>query len=254
MSRWLRCFPPRPDAVVRLVCVPGAGCSASMFHGWSRELPDQVEVCAVQPPGRGARLREEPLTRMEPYADGLAAAVAADPGPPVVVLGHSLGALIAFETAARLARDPATTPLALVVAAHRAPARGNAGFAGHRLPEAEVLAVATGLGGPAAGGLAEPAVRRTAIRSLRADFELDHHYRYRHPAPLPVPITVYGGDADPAVPPADLEGWRAHTGGAFRTRVFPGGHFVQDGPARAGLFADLSALLLDHVRPLRSTR
>ncbi|WP_328609013.1 alpha/beta fold hydrolase [Amycolatopsis sp. NBC_00345] len=253
MTRWLLRFPPRPAAALRLVCVPGAGCSASMFHGWARLLPDEVEVCAVQPPGRGARLREEPLTRMAPFADGLAEAVADDPSRPVVVLGHSLGALIAFEAAARLVRSPATVA-ALVVAAHRAPARGNAGFAGHLLTEDEMLAVATGLGGTTEGALADPGVRRTAVRALRADFELDYHYRHHDPVPLPLPITVYGGDADPVVSTEDLEGWRAHTSGAFRTRVFAGGHFFQDGPGRAEMFGDLSALLLDHVRQLQSTR
>ena len=43
-SPWLLRFPPRPDARVRLVCLPGAGSAASMYHPWSALLPEEVEI------------------------------------------------------------------------------------------------------------------------------------------------------------------------------------------------------------------
>ena len=71
-SRWLLRFPPRPQARVRLLCLPGAGAAPAMFRSWSDQLPAEVEVCAVQLPGRGTRLREAPYTEMAPLADALA--------------------------------------------------------------------------------------------------------------------------------------------------------------------------------------
>jgi medium-chain acyl-[acyl-carrier-protein] hydrolase len=254
VTRWLLRFPPRPAAPLRLVCVPGAGSSPSMFHGWTDSLPDEVEVCAVQAPGRGARFRQEPFTRMALLADALAQAVVEDSDRPVVLFGHSLGALIAFEVATRLVRSPRAPAVALVVAAHRAPALGSAGLALHLLPEDELVRAAVDLGGTPGDTLANPGIRRMALPALRADFALDYHYQPPDPATLPIPISVFGGDADPIVSTADLEAWRVHATGDFRVRVLPGGHFFLVEQSGADLLDDLSAVLLDHVKRLQPTR
>lgn len=246
-GRWLLRFPPRPHARLRLVCVPGAGCSAAMFHGWADLLPDEVEVCAVQPPGRGSRIREAPCARMEPLADALAEAVLAESDRPVVLFGHSLGALIAYEVADRLCRHGEFVT-ALVVAAHKAPALGRAGVGYHRLSDDDLISMVDAMGGVPGGTLAHPEIRRLALPALRADFELDHGYEFRVRPPLPIPISVFGGDADAGVPLGQLAAWRAHTTGDFRLRMVSGGHFFHNEPGGAALFADLRDVLLDQIR------
>eukprot|EP00959_Pyramimonas_sp_CCMP1952_P151475 3169453-Pyramimonas_sp.AAC.2 len=40
---------------LRLFCVPQAGCGAWVYHGWSKKLPAEVEVCApIQLCARGS--------------------------------------------------------------------------------------------------------------------------------------------------------------------------------------------------------
>src|SRR5687768_17530164 len=69
---WIRRYHPKPDASLRLVCLPHAGGSASYFFPVSRALTPKVEVLAVQYPGRQDR-RAEPFV---PTIDELADAVA----------------------------------------------------------------------------------------------------------------------------------------------------------------------------------
>eukprot|EP00754_Rhynchopus_humris_P015310 Rhum_TRINITY_DN14433_c40_g1::Rhum_TRINITY_DN14433_c40_g1_i1::g.91440::m.91440 len=110
-NAWVRVVHPRGDARLRVVCFPHAGGSAGTFAaGWDAVetlsgLP--VEVCAVCLPGRAERAAEAPpaaeagLARLaEEVARGLE-----DSGAlalPTAFYGHSLGALLAFEVAARL--------------------------------------------------------------------------------------------------------------------------------------------------------
>lgn len=246
--RWLLPFPPRPGARVRLVCVPGAGASVTMYHGWSGELPGWTEVCGVVLPGRGPRIREEPLTRMGPLADELAEALAEDDGPPAVLFGHSLGALIAFEVADRL-RDRPDRVVALAVAAHKAPQLGSAGADHRLLPDDELLSILAGWGGTPPEALAHPQIRRTALPALRADFQLDGTYRYRERPPLSVPLHVYGGLDDPLVSRGELGAWRHHTTGEFSVRIMAGGHFFLTEPGGAGMFAGLRELLARQAGP-----
>ncbi|MGK4585148.1 thioesterase II family protein [Kitasatospora sp. HPMI-4] len=242
-SRWLLRFPSRPEARLRMFCLPGAGASASMYRSWSALLPAEVEVCAVQFPGRGARLREAPFTRLEVLAEALAEAVLAELDRPAVIFGHSLGALVGFEVASRLAGEGAL--LSLAVAAHKAPSLGSAGLPHHLLPTAELFEVVARLGGTPQGVLDRPEILRLAEPATRADFELDFTYRYRERAPLDIPVSVFGGLSDPTVSEAELAAWRSHTAGAFSLRMLPGDHFFLNGPSGARMLSQLVADLND---------
>lgn len=48
-------------AILRLFCFPYAGGGAAAFRMWPAFLPDTVEVCGVQPPGRENCIGEEPI-------------------------------------------------------------------------------------------------------------------------------------------------------------------------------------------------
>ena len=242
---------------MRLVCLPGAGSAPSMFHPWSALLPSDVEVCAVNVPGRGARLREAPITRMTLLADALADALRREAPLPTVLFGHSLGGLVAYEVADRLRDSPETRPAALVVAAHKAPRLGNAGPGRHLLPARALVRMLDDLGGTPADALADPTIRRMVLSAVRADFELDHTYRFHERPPLEIPITAFGGHADPLVSVGQLVEWRGHSTAEFRLRMFPGGHFFHNDPGGAAMFSALGNLLLGHIDPLpgvRSTR
>ncbi|MEU6172118.1 alpha/beta fold hydrolase [Streptantibioticus parmotrematis] len=245
---WLLRFPARPDARLRLLCLPGAGSAAAMYRSWSRELPDDVEVCAVQLPGRAGRLRETPFTAMEPLADALAEVLAAELDRPAVLFGHSLGSLIGYEVACRLRDAGADGEVReLMVAAHRAPRLGSAGLAYHRLPTEQLMTVMAGLGGTPADVLARPELVRLAEPAMRADFEVDYTYRHRDRPPLALPVSVFGGTGDTTVSEAELAQWRTHTTGEFTLRMLPGDHFFHEGPSGAELLSLIGARLLESV-------
>ena len=56
-KRWL--VPPPEPAGRILFCLPYAGVGASSYRQWPRRFGD-VQVCALQPPGRENRMRESP--------------------------------------------------------------------------------------------------------------------------------------------------------------------------------------------------
>ncbi|MFF7633512.1 thioesterase II family protein [Kitasatospora sp. NPDC008050] len=246
-SRWLLRFPPRPEARVRLLCLPGAGSAAAMYHPWGELLPAAVELCAVQLPGRGVRLREALYTAMDPLADALAEAVLAEPALPTVIFGHSLGSVIGFELADRLRDSPTHAPLALAVAAHRAPRLGSAAPPYHLWPDAELTKVMLELGGTPEAVLAQPELLRLALPSIRADFELDLSYRFQERPALSIPISAFGGLNDDSVARRELDLWSSHTTGEFSLHMLPGDHFFPTGPSAAELLTRLSADLLQHA-------
>src|SRR4051812_7546548 len=102
VSPWVSIFRPNPRARLRLFCFPYAGGSSLIFRQWPGELPPDVELCAVQLPGRGGRLRETPFKRMSPLVEALAEVLPPFFDRPFAFFGHSMGATIGFELARRL--------------------------------------------------------------------------------------------------------------------------------------------------------
>ena len=138
-NRWVSCFKPNPQAKLRLFCFHYAGGGASVFRTWSDSLPESVEVCAIELPGRGMRLRESPFTQLEPLVQHLASTLLPYLDKPFAFFGHSMGGLVSFELTRLLRTEYGVSPVHLFVSGHRAPQVPDPDPPIHTLPESEFL-------------------------------------------------------------------------------------------------------------------
>ena len=222
---WVRIFEPRPLARMRLFCFPYAGGGASAFRGWASELPKDVEVCAIQLPGRESRLLEEPYRDIPAIVQALATAIVPFFDRPYAFFGHSMGSLVAFELARELRRQHRAGPMHLVVSGHRAPRFASRRRAIHALPQAELIDELRRLNGTPEEVLRDPELMSMLLPTLRADFSACEQYTYADEAPLTCPISAFGGLQDPRVAHDDLSAWREQTTDRFVLRMLPGDHF-----------------------------
>ncbi len=222
-TAWLRRYHPGGESRARLVCFPHAGGSASFFHPVSAWFTGEADVVAVQYPGRQDRRREPCLDDIAVLADRIAAALSVLPAGPAVFFGHSMGAVLAFETAWRLERTGAG-PAAVIASGRRAPATRR-DEAVHRLDDDGVLAELRLLNGTASAVLADEEILRMALPAIRGDYRAVETYRCVPGRRIAAPITVVTGDRDPKTTEAEAAAWREHTSGEFAMHVFAGGHF-----------------------------
>ncbi|WBB94521.1 alpha/beta fold hydrolase [Verrucosispora sp. WMMC514] len=246
-QRWLRRLTtadaPGGRPRVRLVALPHAGGAASFYHRWARLLPRDVELMAVQYPGRQDRADEPCAVTMPELADPIAAALTSMAGPTMAVFGHSMGAAVAVEVTRRLEERTGRPLLRLFVSGRPAPHRQHP-TAVHSGGDDALLADLRRLGGTDESLLAQPGLREMVLPSLRADYRLIERYRPATAAPLRTPITALCGDRDPEVSPEEAAAWREQTSGDFRAQVLDGDHFyVTERPVAA-----VRAVLAD-VRP-----
>jgi medium-chain acyl-[acyl-carrier-protein] hydrolase len=204
-----------------VLSVRGAGSSA--FRQWPAALPRDVELLAIELPGREARIREPRFERLAPLVAALTDA-AARIDPPFAIYGHSLGSLVGFGFARELRRRGLPGPCHLFVSGRRAPQLPERASLA-TLPDGELLAALRRLGGVPDVVFADPDLVAWYLPIIRADVRISELEVIADDAPLACPITAFGGLTDELATPAEIRSWRSQTSAAFDHELFTGGHF-----------------------------
>ena len=226
---WLQRFHPAAESAVRLFCFPHAGGTAASYIKLSLALAPDLEVLAVQYPGRQDRFDEPCVDSIDRLADLAADALLDLVGParaggrPFALFGHSMGATLAFEVALRLERAGAPA-LALIASGQAAPSL-QAGSAARLSDDETLLAGIRKLGQTDPRVLDDAGLLRLIFPAIRADHHAAEGYRYTPGPPLQCPVSVLIGESDPDVTMAGARAWRRHTNADFAFGQLPGGHF-----------------------------
>jgi len=234
---------PRNNPNIRLVCLPFAGAAAAAYRTWGGRLPEEIEVLAVQLPGKGWRLREDPLTDLEAMAALVVSAIREEVPAPFAIFGHSMGAWMGIEVVGRL-EEIGLHPRALVVSGRQAPAIGHTRAPiSHLDDDAFVSEVDENYGGIPPEIMAEPETLQLLLPALRADFLALESFDPSGLRRVTTPILAMGGFSDTLVPVNQLPPWAETTEGQFRMKILPGGHFYFNSGA-SGFFRDLADFLM----------
>lgn len=227
---------------VTVVALPHAGASETVFQPWRSALPEGLRLHAVTRPGRGRRFGERPVLDVAAAVEDTLTQIAPITSP-YAILGHSMGALLAYEVVLEVTRRRWPAPVALVVSGFDAPTHVTATptrKARHLLADDELLEVVRDFGGTPAE-LLEPGVAEHFLPAIRADLSIIDTYRWEPNESLTVPILVLRGADDAATSSAGAAAWGDLTTGPVRERVMPGGHFfLYDAGVCAIVAADLA--------------
>lgn len=212
-----------------LFCFPYAGGSPYVFRDWRVQLQPEIQVAALQSPGRGMRIAERPHHKVDEIVAEVMNGLLGVGDRPFAFYGHSLGALIAFEAVRQLRREGWPQPSHLFVGAARPPDIGPLMPPLHHLPEREFLsALQARYSGLPDAILNDPEILFIFLPALRADFTAYEKHEHRTEPPLACPITAFIGDVDKHISAETVAGWKAHTSAAFNLQVLHGGHFFID--------------------------
>jgi surfactin synthase thioesterase subunit len=143
---------------------------------------------------------------------------------PFALFGHSVGALVAYETARSLCAA-GRTPVHLFVSGQRAPHLPGRTPPRHALPQVEFEAALARLEGTPTEVLRDADLMAAIVPLLRADFSLEETYAHAPGDPLEIPMTVFGATDDKEATLDELKAWQLHCRHACEVRLFEGNHF-----------------------------
>jgi surfactin synthase thioesterase subunit len=214
---------------VELVCFHHAGGAAASFHPLRRALAAMdidVTLTTIKLPGRDSRCDESRHVDADACVQGLADELDDLLSRPHILLGHSMGALLAYSLAQQRISRGMRAPESVIVAACCAPhLRGPV----HHLPlgdDHQLAAELVRYGGLPAEVLSRPEWLELLMPVVRDDLRICQSYRPSGEPPLPCPLHIFGGRDDPLAPPDTLAAWSHHSAQPHPVRVFAGDHFL----------------------------
>jgi medium-chain acyl-[acyl-carrier-protein] hydrolase len=210
---------------MRLFCFHYAGATASIFRSWQAALPKEVEVVAVQLPGREYRLAEPLLTDMKEIAPAVAEILPPLLDKPYVFFGHSMGVLLGFDVIRILRAQGLRQPELLIASGRNAPQFRWRDAGLQELPDDEFIAAVRDYNGTPEALLSDESLRELWLPRLRADLTVSGTYEYVDQRPLDCPVVVLVGEEDSLVTEPGLQGWFTQTTGDVQFFHYPGNHF-----------------------------
>jgi medium-chain acyl-[acyl-carrier-protein] hydrolase len=211
---------------MRLYAFPFAGGGASVFFPWAKYLTAEIELWAVRLPGRETRLREAPIADFGTMRRILLEELTPQFTPPFGLIGHSLGAILAYTVARDLQQAGHATPEALVVAGARPPARQIPRPLLSEMGDSEfVRSLAERYNSLPPSVIQNPELLALVLPTLRADIGVYESFQYEGEPGIKCRTAAFGGKNDPLVSGGDLADWRGFCTGEFSHQLFPGDHF-----------------------------
>jgi surfactin synthase thioesterase subunit len=213
-----------PLTLPRLICFPHAGGSATVFAPLAQALLPSVSVVGINYPGHLERMGDPLADNVAQLADEIAALDVFAHKETVGLLGHSMGAIIAYEVAVRLelAGRPASC---LFVSSHQAP---NVPHTERRSqwPDDDLWRDVVRLNGVPAELAAVAEFMALMLPILRNDYYCMETYADRMSTlALSASIVATCGSEEPDMDASDLSAWATFTRSRFKSALISGDHF-----------------------------
>jgi surfactin synthase thioesterase subunit len=268
IASWVVYRKSNPQARVKLFCFPyGATGGASLYREWQAMLPDYIEVCPIQLPGKENRVKEKAFTDVRRAIDVLKQVLLPELDRPYAFYGHSMGALIAYQLAYKLWSEMDNKPAHLFVGAYSSPTIQpnpllsairekfkESGYDDIPDPESlssippdkidEILAMIVSMVGEDALRL-NPNISLEVLRLFLptnlAELQMGRNSNIVDKTIFDVPIIAIHGKLDDKVTESEMQAWQQLTQGPFTLHTLPGDHlFLHENQDQKQLLALLA--------------
>lgn len=206
-----------------IYCFPFAGGNARNFSAFSSHVK-KLNVIGIDYPGRGARFGEPFAVCMDELANSIADAIFKQDPSNFLLLGHSMGADLAFKTAQKLEKL-GLNPLCVFLSARQAPEIAPRREPIHHLPSSKFRSEMHSLGGTNLDVLKSIDLMEVFEPILRADFRLAEERILHDITPIRSPIVTIFPKSDPFLRNEDVSSWRKYTHGKYEHLMLDGDHF-----------------------------
>jgi|GEM_PF-2506813 Predicted thioesterase involved in non-ribosomal peptide biosynthesis len=216
---------------MKLLCFPYAGAHVNVFSDMSKMIEainPTIRVIAYDYAGHGRRFSEKPHNTIQDNAADLYRSLQGtlDKEEPLILLGYSMGSIVAYEIAKRLVHDGYAVSKLIFMAA-TPPHRLEVGREQYETDD-ELIEHCLVYGLIKAEQFSSEQMRKLFLPALRSDILAVNHYnrinRFEcHSFDPAIDIAVFQGQHDLSV--SDVDRWKDVSSSEVSYYSYPAGHF-----------------------------
>jgi len=208
---------------IQIFCFYFAGGSSPVFKQWLN-ISEKIEFIPVELPGRGMRIAEPTITNMADLVSELIPHIYEVVTGPFYFFGHSMGALIAFNTVWELQNYGLLQPEKLIVAGRHAPHKPDPSRLNSKMNDTELTNELIRLNGTPIEILKNSDMMNFLVPMIRNDLKLHESFTYTNQK-LRVPILAHCANLDHEANKPIMNHWSEVSESSFEVEEFKGDHF-----------------------------
>ena len=203
----------------RIVCFPHAGGSASFFRKWNEFFVD-AELCSIKYPGRAERINDPLPTNLVTLSYEIAQDIMSLADLPLFFLGHSMGALVAFEVAKALEKSNVYIKCLFASGSKNGNILGSSEYIEES--DKDISNELVRMGGTSTEMINDLLFKDLVLPAIKADSKMFHSYKINDDLKLNCQIVTICGKDDLY---SDVRPWKFLTHDLYKEYIVPGGHF-----------------------------
>lgn len=206
---------------LKIYCFPYLGTGSSVYEKWAGMFGNDVELIAIQPPGREERSNAKPFGSMQELIESLLFHFK-EPEDDFIFFGHSFGALMAYEFYTALKQHNKKLPFKLFLSACEAPLKPSNSRL-HELSDTEFIDEIV----VKYENSKDVQSRKKALNGnaslVRADVKILETY-ISGKEPIDIPLAVIAGINDHIAGIDKVKSWISLSSNNFSIHYINGGH------------------------------
>ncbi|WP_278555015.1 thioesterase II family protein [Parvimonas micra] len=213
---------------IKLFCFPHLGGSASIYYQWKKIIHKNIEIVPIELAGRGERNKEQLYKDFKELLSDVCIQVTDNNLENYAFFGHSMGALIAYETVYNLLNQGFPPPIHIFFSGSNPPNHKSSLFF-KQLNEHDLVSELKKIGGIPDVIFEYPELIEVILPIIQADYKVMNTYKFVLQTPkMKNDITIILGDCDSTIIYEKIAKWRLLTTGKSSVHFMKGKHFYID--------------------------
>jgi len=209
---------------MKLFTIPYSGGNSYSYSQFREYLPEDIELCNLELPGRGTRINEPLLYSADEITEDLYCQIKNDLDEDYAIFGHSVGSLLAATLSRHIANNGSKLPSVMFISGLKAISQIKYDER-YLLPDDAFINVLREMGGTPEELLADESFMAFLLPIVRADFQVYASYKYMPSKPkLNIPMVILYGNQE-HISHYDAALWQEETLSEFSIHQFEGKHF-----------------------------
>ncbi|NVZ18726.1 thioesterase [Pseudomonas costantinii] len=218
-------FTEQPSSGPVLLCFGPAGCGASFYRRWAKQLDSTIKVLAIQLPGRESRHQEQRRADFPAVVEHLADAIHQHLPGDYSVFGHSLGGALGFAVSQALEERHGRPAQTVIISARTVPDETRLTDIDPESSNSQLTEFLMSLGCLPPQLAVDAEAMAVYLPIIRDDLRLNVDAQRHGFGQISSRVVALSGESDLLATPAQMQRWSEHTQRDFTLHTCQGGHF-----------------------------